>query len=126
MVHYLRAYRQSRELASLVQPRHPFRTRPFRIAQVVKESAWDIEELSTLVADIEFDRKGVPILLKQYLKLGGELVAFNVDSEFRERHRRIDCGRSPKDRLALVGALPGKRRRRYLLESLIPLSSHWS
>jgi hypothetical protein len=48
----------------------------------VKESSWDIEELSTLVSDIDFDSKGVPILLKQYLKLGGELVAFNVDRKF--------------------------------------------
>jgi putative hemolysin len=83
MVQFLRAYRQSPELAPLVRARNPFRTRPFRIAQeLVKESAWDIEQLSTLVADIEFDRKGVPILLKQYLKLGGELVAFNVDRNF--------------------------------------------
>jgi len=43
---------------------------------------WNIEELSALIADIETDRKGVPILLKQYLKLGGELVAFNVDRNF--------------------------------------------
>jgi putative hemolysin len=83
MVQFLKAYRQSPELAPMVRARNPFRTRPFPIAkQLVKESAWDIEELSTLVADIELDRKGVPILLKQYLKLGGELVAFNVDRNF--------------------------------------------
>ena len=83
MVQFLKAYRQSPELAPMVQARNPFRTRPFPIAQqLMKESAWDIEELSTLVADIEVDRKGVPILLKQYLKLGGELVAFNVDRNF--------------------------------------------
>lgn len=83
MVQFLRAYRQSPELAPMVRARNPFRTRPFRIAQeLVKEAAWDIEELSALVADLEFDRKGVPILLKQYLKLGGELVAFNVDRNF--------------------------------------------
>jgi hypothetical protein len=52
----------------------------------VKESSWDVEELSTLVSDIDFDRKGVPILLKQYLKLGGELVAFNVDPKVEERY----------------------------------------
>ena len=83
IVQFLRAYRQSPELAPLVRPRNPFRTGLFRVGQeLMKESAWDIEELSALIADIEFDRKGVPILLKQYLKLGGELVAFNVDRNF--------------------------------------------
>jgi putative hemolysin len=83
MVQFLKAYRQSPELAPMVRARNPFRARPFRIAQeLVKAPSWDLEELSTLVADIELDRKGVPILLKQYLKLGGELVAFNVDRNF--------------------------------------------
>ncbi len=33
---------------------------------------------------MEIDRKGVPVLLKQYLKLGGELVAFHVDRRFAD------------------------------------------
>jgi putative hemolysin len=83
MVQFLRAYRQSSELAPMVRPRNPFRTSPSQIAQdLVKASVRDVEELSMLVADIELDRKGVPILLKQYLNLGGELVGFNVDRNF--------------------------------------------
>jgi hypothetical protein len=35
-----------------------------------------------VTADIEPDGKGIPILLKQYLKLGGKLLAFNVDPIF--------------------------------------------
>jgi hypothetical protein len=31
---------------------------------------------------LEKDGKGVPILLKQYLKLGGKLIGFNVDAKF--------------------------------------------
>jgi len=34
------------------------------------------------VSDIEADRRGIPVLLKQYLKLGGKLLAFNVDHNF--------------------------------------------
>jgi hypothetical protein len=34
------------------------------------------------VAEIEADGKGVPILLKHYLKLGGKVLAFNVDPNF--------------------------------------------
>ena len=32
--------------------------------------------------EIEGDGKGVPVLLRQYLKIGGELLAFNVDRNF--------------------------------------------
>jgi hypothetical protein len=42
----------------------------------------DIEELGTSIADMEDDRKGVPILLRQYLRLGGSILAFNVDRKF--------------------------------------------
>lgn len=42
----------------------------------------DLDGLSDSVSDIEADGKGLPILLKQYLKLGGEVLAFNVDQRF--------------------------------------------
>lgn len=83
MVKFLNTYYQSSALAPLVRARNPFRVNPSRQThELVDTAVWDIEELSTLIADIEIDRKGVPILLKQYLKLGGELVAFNVDRHF--------------------------------------------
>jgi len=83
MVTFLREYRQSPELAPLVRARNPFRQRPSRLTEeLVDATIPDIEELSELVADIETDRKGVPVLLKQYLKLGGKLLAFHVDRNF--------------------------------------------
>jgi putative hemolysin len=41
-----------------------------------------IEELSGMIADVEPDGKGVPVLLKHYLRLGGRVVAFTIDREF--------------------------------------------
>jgi putative hemolysin len=83
IVKFLNTYYQSSTLSPLVRARNPFRVTPSRQThELVNTAVWDIEELSALVADIEIDRKGVPILLKQYLKLGGELVAFNVDRNF--------------------------------------------
>jgi hypothetical protein len=35
-----------------------------------------------LIADVDPNQKGVPILLKQYLKLGGKLLGFNRDPNF--------------------------------------------
>jgi tryptophan synthase alpha subunit len=44
----------------------------------------NVEELSDAVADLEPDGKGVPVLLRQYLNCGGEMLAFNVDSAFSD------------------------------------------
>ena len=42
----------------------------------------DIEHLSDCVSEIEEDGKEIPILLRQYIKMGGEILSFNVDTEF--------------------------------------------
>jgi hypothetical protein len=42
----------------------------------------DIQDLSQLISDIEKDEKGIPILLKHYMKLGGQFLGFNVDPLF--------------------------------------------
>jgi len=89
MVKFLSAYRQSPEFTPLVRARNPFRQRPSlgdkssKLAdELIGATVWDVEELSALIADVETDRKGVPVLLKQYLRLGGELAAFHVDRRF--------------------------------------------
>ena len=43
-----------------------------------------VEELSDAVADLEPDGKGVPVLLRQYLNYGGQILAFNVDHGFSD------------------------------------------
>ena len=42
----------------------------------------DIEDICLLVSEIESDRKGVPTLIKHYLKLNGWFLAFNIDRDF--------------------------------------------
>jgi putative hemolysin len=56
---------------------------PFRVKSEAPES-WmpGVDDLSTIIEDIEPDRRGVPVLLRQYLKLGGKLLGFNIDPEF--------------------------------------------
>ncbi|MCB2203982.1 lysophospholipid acyltransferase family protein [bacterium] len=71
--------------ARLVQPRTPPAQVPMTIdpatmSTVVRE----MKDLSSLIADIEADQKDIPILLKQYLKLGGQLLGFNVDPDFSD------------------------------------------
>jgi hypothetical protein len=37
-----------------------------------------------MIAEVEPDGKGIPVLLRQYLRLGAELLAFNVDPAFND------------------------------------------
>ncbi len=55
---------------------------PERAASAV--SCSDVDELSDVIGDIEPGQAGIPVLLRQYLKLGGKLLGFNVDPEFSD------------------------------------------
>ncbi len=75
MVSFLERFAWQPDLAAMVAARNPFRSaEPF--------AGFDLDDLSEAVADVEPTRQGVPILLRQYLKLGGKLLAFNVDHDF--------------------------------------------
>ena len=41
-------------------------------------------DLSALISEIEDDKKGVPILLRQYLNLNGKIMQFNRDKHFSD------------------------------------------
>lgn len=83
MVRYLATHQRSVELSCRVRPRRPFN--PFRRStdgEAISLMLRSVDDLSTVTADIEPDGKGIPILLKQYLRLGGKVLGFNVDSAF--------------------------------------------
>jgi len=83
MMHYLAA-RASHKLARFVQPRKRFNHPMMRNGQIRQFAslAAGIEDISLSVADIEADAKGVPVLLRQYLKAGGRFLGFNLDPNF--------------------------------------------
>jgi putative hemolysin len=72
------------ELAGMIEPRRPFRPgglRPWD-CRAMCHAMRDLEDLSEPIADVETDGKGLPILLRQYARVGGKLVGFNVDQKF--------------------------------------------
>ncbi|HKB84269.1 MAG TPA: GNAT family N-acyltransferase [Burkholderiales bacterium] len=72
-------------LARHVKPRRPLRSlRAAAYDQAEFAALNDIEDVSRMVKHIERDSKGVPVLLKQYLKLGGRLLAFSADEKFND------------------------------------------
>jgi putative hemolysin len=81
---FFEARMQDDELAGLIEPRRPFRPpRPRRWdCRSMCQALRDLDELAQPVTDVEADGKGLPILLRQYAKIGGKLVGFNVDRKF--------------------------------------------
>src|SRR5882724_9801290 len=79
MVSFLERHELLKDWAQLVSERNPFAAE--RSSEMPK-AGFDIEDLSDVVSDIEPGRAGVPVLLRQYLKLGGKLLGFNVDPSF--------------------------------------------
>ncbi|MCB1232652.1 MAG: GNAT family N-acetyltransferase [Verrucomicrobiae bacterium] len=74
-------------LARFVQPRNPFRMTDSLDGlgpDQISESLLTAQEVSAKVSEIEPDGKGIPILLKHYLKLDATILSFNVDPAFND------------------------------------------
>ncbi len=84
MVNFLRTRHGDQLMNGFVRPRKRFRGRkatgcdPRNFSSLLT----DLDELSTVVADLESDHKGIPVLLQQYLQLGGKILEFSVDRKF--------------------------------------------
>jgi putative hemolysin len=70
-----------RDLAELVEARTPPTDRPLPRG-VDPAVISDVRDLDSLVASLEEDGKGIPVLLRQYLRLNATLLGFNVDPAF--------------------------------------------
>ncbi|HVR26514.1 MAG TPA: GNAT family N-acyltransferase [Candidatus Polarisedimenticolia bacterium] len=68
----------------MIEPRRAFRPAGLRPwdCRAMCAALHDLEELSQPITDVETDGKGLPILLRQYAKIGGRLLGFNVDRKF--------------------------------------------
>jgi putative hemolysin len=75
---------QEGDLAGLIEPRRKFRPALLRQwdCRAMCRALRDLDELSQPITDVELDGKGLPILLRQYAKIGGKLLGFNVDRKF--------------------------------------------
>lgn len=84
IVRYFEQRDDGREFVDLVRPRTPFRPPLLRRWDdtALHNGIRDLDELAEPIADVEEDGKGIPVLIKQYAKLGGKMVAFNLDRKF--------------------------------------------
>lgn len=81
---FLQMNRYVGDLGRLIRPRHRARFAPIRDWDPALTGAMvkDLEEVDTLIREIELDHKSMPILLRQYLRLDCVLLGFNIDPEF--------------------------------------------
>lgn len=86
LVAFLSANRRLGGLSSMVKAR-----RPPRLSRAVRRLSprasaviRDFQDVDDLVADLEPEGKGAPVLLRQYLKLNAKALGFNVDPQFSD------------------------------------------
>lgn len=86
IVHYLNETNLDPALANKVKARKPPRSRFFGSLDRASfsKSVRDIEDVSALISEIEREVKGVPVLLRHYLKLKATMLSFNVDPDFND------------------------------------------
>lgn len=82
--------RHRSELCHLVRPQNPpqFPKRQAGLLRQALAGLPDLDHVSEVIADLEPDGKGAPILFKQYLKLGARCCGVNLDADFSNV---LDC-----------------------------------
>lgn len=81
---FLDRYHSHAELKYFVTPRVPFAWHgPYRNEDnIILNYIHSIDALSDLISEIEPDAASIPVLVRQYLNLGGKIIHFNVDPQF--------------------------------------------
>lgn len=86
LVQFMKESTRQADLAAYVRAKRPPRPRLLsrsdkkRLRAAIK----DIDDISALISEIETDRKGVPVLMRQYLKLNATIISFNLDPDFSD------------------------------------------
>jgi len=87
MVHFFREHTFDDEMSQMVSARKPPKSKSKLEGSSLKniaESITSVDSVSAIVSGFEDDKKGIPILLRHYLKLNGVLLSFNVDPAFSD------------------------------------------
>lgn len=86
MVEYLKSHKLHPILKKLISARVKPRLKKVKnLAHIALGSALpDVDDISSLVSEVERDNKGVPTLLKHYLKLNGVILCFGIDQAFSD------------------------------------------
>ena len=83
IVGFLQRHCSLPELANMAHPKTPPKNRRLnKVDFTLPANAFsDPEDITAMVSDVE-GGTSIPVLLRQYLKLGGKIIGFNVDPDF--------------------------------------------
>lgn len=84
IVEFMEEQRSHPELSSMVKPRKPYRYLGGKklLKEFISTQLHDVDDCSAVISSLEMDGKGIPVLLKHYLRLNGTILSFNVDKDF--------------------------------------------
>ena len=84
IVEFLEEQRSHPELSPMVKPRKPYRYVGGKklLKEFISTRLQDVDDCSAVISSLEMDGKGLPVLLKHYLRLNGTILSFNVDKDF--------------------------------------------
>jgi len=92
IVKYLKKHCFDSTLAMFIQPKNPFKSPKIKNLSIIEleneDIPSDIDIVNSIITEVEPDGKGIPILIRQYMKLGGTFCGFGIDSSF---NNAIDC-----------------------------------
>ena len=92
IISYLKEYCFDQEFATSIRAKYPFvqgkNKQAFQALMEGERIHSDIDIINSMIMEIEPDGKGIPILIRQYMKLGGKFCGFGVDHGFNDA---IDC-----------------------------------
>ncbi len=87
LIEFLEMHRFLPSLAKQIRARNPPPRRRGRSRHDAEATRFtrivrDLDEVNALIGELEADGKTMPVLMRQYLKLNGRFLGFNVDPEF--------------------------------------------
>lgn len=86
LINYLEKNHWNKDWAQNVIPRNPFKKKKNKFLKKYKNiiSTLNLDQINAFLKEINPDLGGMPILLKQYLRMDGQLVGFNIDHNFSD------------------------------------------
>lgn len=123
IIAYLENHAHAPELARYVRAKTPPRLRKIKgwELQAARKAVTSIEDLSQYVSAAERDHKGVPVMLKQYIKFGARMLTMNVDSGFADVLDGLMIAELPKTDLRVLRRYMGEEpAKAYLAHHGVP------
>jgi putative hemolysin len=82
---YLSAHSVDAELLKMLRPKNPPRAEAENVHEPeMFARVFSLDDISDWISMFESDGKGVPVLVRHYMKLGGKFLGFNVDAKFSD------------------------------------------